>query len=119
MARSIRLGFLGPSPFRCGNPFYEGWISLDFLGFSRANRDLSMGCAVFSAEVFSCALSWREKPERAPTVETIWKDGIVHGASLLQFLIVSNQLSSAPVERAKLALLILTLQAVLQERRHE
>jgi hypothetical protein len=26
-------------------PDYEGWISLDFLGFSRPNRDFSMGYA--------------------------------------------------------------------------
>jgi hypothetical protein len=34
MARSIRLGFLGPFPFPRGNPFYEvgfPWISLDSL----------------------------------------------------------------------------------------
>jgi hypothetical protein len=36
-------------------------------------------------------------------VETIRKGGIVHGASLLQFLIVGNQLSSELVEPAKLA----------------
>ena len=29
-----RLGFLGSWLFRCENPDYEGWISLDFLGFS-------------------------------------------------------------------------------------
>jgi hypothetical protein len=52
-----------------------------------------MGCAGFSADFFSEALSWREKPERALAVEAIRKGGIVHGASLLQFLIVSNQLS--------------------------
>ena len=57
-----------------------------------------MGCAGFSAEVFSWALSWREKPERAPAVEAIRKGGIVHEASLLQFLIVSNQLSPDPVD---------------------
>jgi hypothetical protein len=31
-----------------------GWKSLDFLGFSRPNRDLSMGYERFSAEIFSC-----------------------------------------------------------------
>jgi hypothetical protein len=93
---SISLGFLGASPFRRENPAYEGWISLDFLGFSRQNLDLSMGCAGFSAKVFSWALSWREKPEREPAVEAMRKGGTVHGTSLLQFLIVSNQLSSVP-----------------------
>jgi hypothetical protein len=38
----IRLGFLGPWPFRSEDPDSEGWISLDFLGFSRPNRDFSM-----------------------------------------------------------------------------
>jgi hypothetical protein len=32
------------------------WISLDFLGFSRPNLDLSMGYTRFSAEGFFCAL---------------------------------------------------------------
>jgi hypothetical protein len=43
--RSIRLGFLGPWPFRCEDPAYEHWIVLDFLGFSRPNRYFSMGYA--------------------------------------------------------------------------
>jgi hypothetical protein len=52
-ARIIGLGFLGPDRFACENRRYEGWISLDFLGFSRANRDLSMGYEGFSRENFS------------------------------------------------------------------
>src|ERR1700722_4459550 len=100
--------FLARRHFAAKTPPYDRWICLDFLGFSRPNRDLSMGCAGFSAEVFSCALSWREKPERAPAVEAFRKGGIVHGASLLQFPIVSNQLSWAP-ERTPSSLLILTL----------
>jgi hypothetical protein len=51
------LGFLGPSPFRCEDPAYEGWISLDFLGFSRSNRDFSTSYAGFSQEEFSHAFS--------------------------------------------------------------
>ena len=31
-----------------------GWKSLDFLGFSRPNRTLSMGYKRFSAKIFSC-----------------------------------------------------------------
>ena len=42
------LGFLGSSPFAAKTPDYEGWKSLDFLGFSRPNRDLSMGYEHFS-----------------------------------------------------------------------
>jgi hypothetical protein len=36
------LGFLGAWPFRCKNLANEGWIYLDFLGFSRPNRAFSM-----------------------------------------------------------------------------
>jgi hypothetical protein len=55
-----------------------------------------MGYEGFSTENFSCALSWREKPERALKVEEIRKGGIAHEASLLEFLIVRKQLSSNP-----------------------
>jgi hypothetical protein len=54
--RAIYLGFLGGWPFRRKNPDLEHWISLDFLGFSRPNRDFSMGYAGFSRESFSHAL---------------------------------------------------------------
>jgi hypothetical protein len=37
------LGFLGFSLFRRETPVFRAWISLDFLGFSRPNRYLSMG----------------------------------------------------------------------------
>src|ERR1700683_2882228 len=57
--RSIRLGFLGPWPFRCEDPARRGWISLDFLGFSRPNRDFSMGYADFSGDNLSRAFPWR------------------------------------------------------------
>jgi hypothetical protein len=40
---SVSLDFLGWRPIRCEIPDYEPWIRLDFLGFSRAKRDLSMG----------------------------------------------------------------------------
>ena len=51
-----RLGFLGSWQFRCETPDHEGLISLDFLGFSRPNRDFSMGYAGFSAKKISRAL---------------------------------------------------------------
>jgi hypothetical protein len=38
-------------------PAFEGWKSLDFLGFSRPKRDFSMGYTGFSLEQFSRALS--------------------------------------------------------------
>jgi hypothetical protein len=37
-------------------PVFEGWKSLDFLGFSRPNRDFSMGYAGFSLKEISRAL---------------------------------------------------------------
>ena len=43
LARLVRLDFLGLWPIRLENPDYERWICLDFLGFSRAKRDLSLG----------------------------------------------------------------------------
>jgi hypothetical protein len=68
-----------------------------------------MGCAGFSAEIFSCALSWRDKPEGALKVEGIRKGGIGHEVSLLQFLIASNKLSRrATSGPAEFPLLILT-----------
>jgi hypothetical protein len=79
---------------------------LDFLGFpwilSSESRLFNGLRGIFGGKFF-LTLSWREKPERAPAVETIRKGGIVHGTSLLQFLIASNQLSCDPVEPAKLA----------------
>jgi len=45
-----RLGLLGSWLFRYENPDHEGWISLDFLGFSRPNLDFSRGYAAFLAK---------------------------------------------------------------------
>jgi hypothetical protein len=55
LAGSICLGFLGAWRFRCENPVFERWTSLDFLGFSRPNRDFSMGYGGFSREEISRA----------------------------------------------------------------
>jgi hypothetical protein len=57
IARSVRLGFLAASPFGRKSPDLEHWIFLDFLGFSRPNRDFSMGYAGFSRDEISRALS--------------------------------------------------------------
>jgi hypothetical protein len=51
------LDFLGAAPFLFKTPFLWGWISLEFLGFSRPNRAFSMSYAGFSLEIFSRALS--------------------------------------------------------------
>jgi hypothetical protein len=48
------LGFLGASPFRPEDPHL---LLLVFLGFSRPNRDFSMGYAGFLRENFSRAFS--------------------------------------------------------------
>jgi hypothetical protein len=54
------LGFLGPSSFAVSFPVSGCLISLDFLGFSRPNRDLSMRYAGFSLKDFSLQLRpWR------------------------------------------------------------
>jgi hypothetical protein len=50
------LGFLGLGPFSRENLGFEGWKGLDFLGFSRPNRLLSMGYAGFSLKEISRAL---------------------------------------------------------------
>jgi hypothetical protein len=54
---SIPLDFLGSRPFRYKGPDSEGWISLDFLGFSRPNLYLSMGYAGFRGKQISRAFS--------------------------------------------------------------
>jgi hypothetical protein len=50
------LGFLGSSRFRGENNGLQVWILLDFLGFSRPNRDISKGYKRFSFEVFSLSV---------------------------------------------------------------
>jgi hypothetical protein len=46
------FGFSWPRPFRCEAPADVCWLVLDFLGFSRANRDFSMGYEARSGEIF-------------------------------------------------------------------
>jgi hypothetical protein len=60
---------LARAGFAAETAFEPYWILLDFLGFSRPNRDLSMGCTGFSLKKFSRALclleiraSWRFAP---------------------------------------------------------
>jgi hypothetical protein len=64
------LGFLGTSRFAVKTLGFGGCKSLDFLGFSRPNLDLSMGYTSFSAEDFSTALlSSRKRPGNGnPTI---------------------------------------------------
>jgi hypothetical protein len=49
--------FLADGCFAAKTPDYEVWISLDFLGFSRQNRDVSMGYAEITPEEFSSRFS--------------------------------------------------------------
>ena len=80
LIRSMRLGFLGPWPFRCENPADEGWISLDFLGFSRPNRDFSMGYGALSEETFFSALFPALRgAERECSVEAVRKRRLLMG----------------------------------------
>jgi hypothetical protein len=87
------LRFLETSRFRRETQAFGGWFSLDFLGFSRSNLDLSMGYTKFSTENFCSRFCGRET-----TVETagprfgMRKGRVVHGASLLEFLIFCKQL---------------------------
>jgi hypothetical protein len=75
--------FLAGSHFGAKTLGFGGWISLDFLGFSRPNLDLSMGYADKSEKNFSRPFCRRER-----VVETVSprfrmaKGRIVHGASL-------------------------------------
>ena len=80
VVRPIRLGFLGPWPFRCEDPRLEGWIVLDFLGFSRPNLDFSMDYEAFSGKNFSLSLSaGAETPEREPGVLACGRAGLFMG----------------------------------------
>src|SRR5262249_49379233 len=54
LVRSTRFwGFLGGACYVAKAPSSEGWIALDFLGFSRLNLDFSMGYTDFSVNNFS------------------------------------------------------------------
>jgi hypothetical protein len=55
------LGFLGASPFVAKTPGFGRCISLDFLGFSRPDRDLSMGYAKKPEKNFSSRFCRRER----------------------------------------------------------
>jgi hypothetical protein len=59
------LDCLGPSRFTAKIPALEPWICLDFLGFSRAKRDLSMGYAGKTAKKFPIGFPLLEHLEQA------------------------------------------------------
>jgi hypothetical protein len=70
------LVFLGRSLFPTKTPCFERCFSLDFLGFSRPKRDLSMGYARFSLKNFSRPFRPVEAPDLAPAIgRTGWLIG--------------------------------------------
>ena len=96
---SGRFGFSWPAGrFAAKASDRRYWIRLDFLGFSRRKRDLSMGYAAnkpsteFSRPFFP--LEFAARPE-APTVEAVprGRTELLIGASLTGFLIFCNELS--------------------------
>jgi hypothetical protein len=77
------LDFLGPCLLATKTLVYEGWKSLDFLGFSRANRAFSMSYTGFSLKEISRALNrGGGSAEWSVRAFTVQKLRIVHGASL-------------------------------------
>jgi hypothetical protein len=73
------------------------WISLDFLGFSRPDRDLSMGYAKKPEKNFSSRFCRRERSvETAAHDLGMAKGRIAHAASLTKFLIFCTRLPPAP-----------------------
>jgi hypothetical protein len=80
---SIPWVFLAGRRFTAKTVVYEGWIVLDFLGFSRPNRDLSMGYAEKARQIFFAALCLAfEAPGRATAVVAMRKGRIGHQVSL-------------------------------------
>jgi hypothetical protein len=61
-AAETNLGFLATLQFRHETQTFSRWISLDFLGFSRPNRDLSMGYSGQTATKFFLAPPPLEAP---------------------------------------------------------
>ena len=77
--RSIWI-FLDGRGFVLESPENKAWISLDFLGFSRPNRDFSMRYADKSTKIFSYA--FLASGAREPSAETVRMGRVVHGSSL-------------------------------------
>jgi hypothetical protein len=63
---------------------------LDFLGFSRVNRYLSMSYTRFSLENFRVAFGRFEAPDLAPALDAMRKAMIAHGAILVYFVFFRN-----------------------------
>ena len=87
--------FLAARRFAAKTPVKAYWICLDFLGFSRQNLDFSMGYTGSGEKFFFRApfAFGSGSAAEAPAVEAMRKGGIIHGASLIIFLIYGKQLS--------------------------
>jgi hypothetical protein len=86
------LDCLGRELFLVKSPDSRGWICLDFLGFSRPNRDFSMGYADKTRENFSRRLLALET--RKARVQNHRDCRIVHVASVMHFLFFCKNLPS-------------------------
>ena len=85
--------FLDSARFGTKTPDFERWISLDFLGFSRPNRDLSMSYMDFSREKNSRALFRGSSAGTGPRAPWAFRRRrIAHPSSLALFLVFRNRL---------------------------
>jgi hypothetical protein len=110
--RSIWI-FLDGRGFVLESPENKAWISLDFLGFSRPNRDFSMRYAGFSAKKISRALLplGRRRRDRSRYSYDAERS-VAHRASLTRFLLFCNQLPTtemAILSRAADGALVISL----------
>src|ERR1700722_18017695 len=71
--------FLAPGRFAVKTPADEGWIVLDFLGFSRLNREFSMGYEARSGENFSCAFPHPKRRTGSPRSTPCGSAGLFMG----------------------------------------
>jgi hypothetical protein len=84
--------------FAAKSPGYGGWISLDFLGFSRADLDLSMGYTAQTRKSSLGALSpGIRRAGMGPGGLGLKMSGIAHMERLPLFLILCNDLSLLPL----------------------
>jgi hypothetical protein len=87
------LGFLGSPRFAAKTLEYGYWIYLDFLGFSRADRDSSMGYADKSEKLLSFRF-WRRARAIGRTDPNMacGRNGVLIGSSLTRLLIFCKKL---------------------------
>ena len=92
--------FLGSGGLPAKTSGFEGWKSLDFLGFSRPNRAFSKSYAGFSPKKIPRALCPRGRPREGRGHDFgLWKGTDLSQASLTRFLILCNQLLPEPFQQ--------------------